>query len=106
MLVSIAEKMMEKKMNVTDKFTHHSFLPVYDQILPKSGVKHFLEIGVQKGFSLQLWGEFFDEDCEIIGVDINPVPKSTNLKSNVATFVADAYNTETANNYFQIKNLT
>ena len=59
------------------------YLPVYDRLLgpltegftPPGGVRRplrFLEIGVSKGGSLQLWREFFGPDAVIFGVDIDP----------------------------------
>lgn len=34
-----------------------------------------LEIGVQKGGSLQMWKKYFGNECKIIGVDVDPSTK-------------------------------
>ncbi len=53
----------------------HHYLHLYDQYFSKFKNKKnlkFLEIGVSKGGSLQMWREFFGEDATIFGVDIDP----------------------------------
>jgi len=57
----------------TDKSTFHKYMDFYEKHIPKNDIKTFLEIGVQGGFSLRTWREWFDEDCEIEGWDINPL---------------------------------
>ncbi len=54
------------------KWVH--YLPVYDRMLAKCGgtsVK-MLEIGVERGGSLDMWHKFYGPDATIFGVDINP----------------------------------
>lgn len=58
--------------DVAHKWLH--YLPIYDELFQSragTGLR-FLEIGVSKGGSLQVWREYFGEDAIIFGVDINP----------------------------------
>lgn len=52
----------------------HHYLPLYDRYLgPWRGKPvRFLEIGVFKGGSLQMWRQFFGPEAIIFGIDINP----------------------------------
>jgi hypothetical protein len=52
----------------------HHYIPLYDRYFsPFRGRKiRFLEIGVNKGGSLQLWRKYFGDDAIIFGIDINP----------------------------------
>lgn len=57
---------------VVDKW--HHYLPVYDQYFARfraTPVK-FLEIGVSKGGSLQMWRTYLGPDANIFGIDIDP----------------------------------
>ncbi len=57
---------------VVHKWIH--YLPIYERHLAQyrgSSVR-FLEIGVSKGGSLQMWREYFGPDATIFGVDIDP----------------------------------
>lgn len=56
----------------TDKLTHHGYNRFYDMFLtPLRNTKlNFLEIGVDKGRSLKLWNDFFNNG-KIYGLDIN-----------------------------------
>lgn len=50
------------------------YLPIYDRILGKYAGQpiRFLEIGVFRGGSMNLWREFFGQQATIFGVDIDP----------------------------------
>lgn len=46
-----------------------------------------VEIGIYSGGSLEMWREYFGEDCELFGVDINPICRQfekKNVKINIA----------------------
>ncbi len=51
----------------------HHYIPLYDRYFsPYKGRKvRFLEIGVSKGGSLQMWRKYFGPDAVIFGIDIN-----------------------------------
>ncbi len=52
----------------------HHYIPIYDRYFgPMRGRKlRFLEIGVSKGGSLQMWREYFGPDMVLFGIDIDP----------------------------------
>ena len=52
----------------------HHYLPLYDRYLSarRNGPFRFLEIGVSKGGSLQMWRHYFGPDAIIFGIDIDP----------------------------------
>lgn len=54
------------------KWTH--YFDVYDKLLPQYIGKNpkFLEIGVDRGGSLELWLKYFDNNIDLYAVDINP----------------------------------
>ena len=51
----------------------HHYIPIYDRYFLNFRKKkiRFLEIGVYKGGSLQMWRKYFGEDAIIYGVDID-----------------------------------
>jgi hypothetical protein len=57
---------------IVDKW--HHYIPLYDRYLSQfRGTSFkFLEIGVFKGGSLQMWRNYFGPDAVIMGIDINP----------------------------------
>jgi hypothetical protein len=59
-------------------------------------LKHpiILEIGVWKGASIKMYNDFFNGDCEIYCIDIDPNRDVSNLGDNVHFFVADQGNEE------------
>jgi cephalosporin hydroxylase len=50
----------------------HDFLRHYEEVLRDKTIKTVLEIGIEWGASLRMWGEFFPE-ATVYGLDINPV---------------------------------
>lgn len=52
----------------------HHYLPIYDRYFSKfrNTPVRFLEIGVSKGGSIQMWRKYFGEKAIIYGIDINP----------------------------------
>ena len=52
----------------------HHYIPIYDRYFGSFRGKEirFLEIGVSKGGSLQMWRKYFGDDAVIFGIDINP----------------------------------
>lgn len=67
--------------NVVHKW--HHYLPIYDRYFSKfrNMPVRFLEIGVSKGGSLQMWRKYFGESAIIYGIDINPDCAAYNGKS-------------------------
>ena len=52
----------------------HHYIPIYDRYLSRfCGTKvRFLEIGVSKGGSLQMWRRYLGDEAVIFGIDIDP----------------------------------
>ncbi|WP_245515948.1 class I SAM-dependent methyltransferase [Ancylobacter aquaticus] len=52
----------------------HHYIPLYDRYFSpfRGGKVKFLEIGVSKGGSLQMWRKYFGPDALIHGIDIDP----------------------------------
>jgi hypothetical protein len=61
--------------NIIHKWKH--YFEIYDRHFSRFRNKKItlLEIGVFKGGSLEMWREYFGENCQIIGIDINPLCK-------------------------------
>ena len=53
----------------------HHYFEIYERHFQRFKGKKIvlLEIGIHKGGSLEMWRKYFGEECEIIGVDINPL---------------------------------
>ncbi|MDF1715522.1 MAG: class I SAM-dependent methyltransferase [Antarcticimicrobium sp.] len=62
----------ENKGEVVHKW--HHYIPIYDRYFSqfRGGKVRFLEIGVNKGGSLQMWRSYFGQDATVFGIDINP----------------------------------
>lgn len=62
----------EHQGSIVHKWVH--YLPVYDQFLTpyRDTDVHLLEIGVNKGGSLQLWRQYLGREAVIYGIDVNP----------------------------------
>jgi len=61
--------------NIIHKWNH--YLEIYDRYFQRFRNKKItiMEIGIYKGGSLGMWQKYFGEECQIIGVDINPLCK-------------------------------
>ena len=65
----------EHKGNIIHKWQH--YFEIYERHFQRYKNKKvvILEIGVYRGGSLEMWRKYFGPQCEIIGVDINPLCK-------------------------------
>jgi len=63
---------LNNKNNVVHKW--HHYIPLYDKYFGsfRNRQIRFLEIGVSKGGSLQMWRKYFGDQAIIFGIDINP----------------------------------
>lgn len=52
----------------------HHYLPIYDRYFGRfrGTPVRFLEIGVKKGGSLQMWRRYLGDEAQIFGIDIDP----------------------------------
>ena len=81
-LEKLNEYILNKHGNpLTDKNSHHSYLPLYDKLLLpiKEKAKTILEIGVLRGGSIKLWYDYFKK-ATIYGLDIKDLVKINELK--------------------------
>lgn len=49
---------------------------------------HIVEFGVYQGGSLEIWKEYFGQECKIYGIDINPACKALE-RNGVKIFIGD-----------------
>lgn len=89
-----------KISTVTDKITHHTYLPVYDGIFPRirDSARNILEIGVWIGASLPLWRNYFS-NAKIFAVDIHEkdfltIEEIKNDSNIVLHMPADGYDSQ------------
>lgn len=90
----------------TDKSSrHHGYLNFYDRFL--AGLRDrpikFLEIGVDKGFSINMWANYFGQ-ANIVGIDINPAAReqqSTRVSIEIGDQSDTAFLRKTAEHYGQ-----
>lgn len=79
----------EKKLPV-HKWLH--YFKIYDRHFKKFIGKNpvILEVGVAQGGSLEMWDYYFDGQCQIYGIDLNPeckdVPEKLG-KNNIKVFI-------------------
>ena len=57
--------------SITDKNTVHSYLPLYQTLLAskKETALNVLEVGIYRGGSIKLWGDFFT-NAIVYGLDV------------------------------------
>lgn len=88
-LTTYSEIFNQHSGKVSDKWT--SYLPFYDEITRGFDPKRILEIGVQNGGSLEIWGALYPEAEAIIGIDIDEKCRSLNFtQANISVFIGDA----------------
>ena len=92
--------MMLSEINIetqSDKGTYHTYIDMYYEKVMSNYKKKtisLLEIGVNTGNSLELWGKYFNNESTIMGVD----KKATNYtpsKKNMRYIIGDATKPET-----------
>ena len=68
----LAELFVNHEGPIVNKW--HHYFPIYTQFFSQFRNRpiRFLEIGVSKGGSLELWREYFGPDAIIFGIDIDP----------------------------------
>lgn len=70
--IKLAQLYAQHHGKVTDKWA--SYLSLYEREFERrrDSVKSLLEVGVQNGGSLEIWGSYFSQAELIVGCDINP----------------------------------
>lgn len=85
----------EKKRNIVSKW--HHYLEIYDTHFKQFQGKNpvILEVGVQKGGSIEMWNYYFDNKCTIYGIDIDPKCKDIEQSfNNVKIITGDQANAD------------
>lgn len=88
------------------KWVH--YLDIYDKHFKRfiGNSPTILEVGVSRGGSLEMWNDYFDGQCEIFGVDIDPdclkIPEKLNAK-NIHVDIGDQSNRKFWKDYLQDK---
>lgn len=93
----------------TDKNTTHSYLPLYQQLLEgkQQSALNVLEVGINTGGSIKLWGDFFP-NAKVYGLDImdiNNVWESIKTDKYILHTNTDAYDDNFFNTHFLNKNI-
>jgi hypothetical protein len=85
----------------TDKNTVHSYIELYETLLNKKrySAKNILEVGVQRGGSIRLWHDYF-ENATIYGLDVNLSYDSILNEPRIKVLLADAYDEKFFKNNF------
>ena len=91
-LDKIYNKLCNEKNIYTDKYYLHSYIPVYNKLFKifKEKNINFLEIGIQKCGSVNLFRTYFT-NANIYGIDIDTIPEWTKQLTNTNLFQEDAY---------------
>lgn len=81
--------MYRKYYNGTDKGSTHSYIEEYDKLISSFKYEkcNIMEIGVQSGFCLKMWKEYFP-NATIYGVDI--IPEYLRPENRVITICSDS----------------
>ncbi len=57
-----------------DKGGTHSYIEIYEKLLEPYRAKcTFMEIGLALGLSMEMWNEYFETPCTLVGVDLSIV---------------------------------
>lgn len=102
--MSLYQRFQNNKSKNIFKWTH--YFPIYEKHFSswKNKTLTFIEIGVYKGGSLQMWRDYFGPYATIIGIDI--VPEVKNLEtvyndSNIKIRIGDQSDTAFLENVVQ-----
>ena len=78
------------KNNKKDLHKWLHYFDIYEENFSKFKKKKItiLEIGIAKGGSLRMWGNYFSSDSTIVGIDINPKCKKFE-KNNIKTYIGN-----------------
>jgi predicted O-methyltransferase YrrM len=91
--------------NKSDKNTRHSYLDLYESLLEnkKVSAKNVLEIGIDRGGSIKMWDDYFD-NANVYAVDIMDYQKVWKEIKNKNTIIlhtsTDAYSQDFINEHF------
>lgn len=101
-LTDIANKYNTDKGTITVNNCYpHKFTEYYQQYFEKYLNKkvYILEIGIDKGYSLSMYNEFFNNNCEIYALDIDDKHEYNDV--NIHTFKCDQGDRKQLNNIYK-----
>ena len=83
------------KGDIHHTFAGRTYLDIYERYLShlKDKPINFLEIGVRDGSSHRMWSDFFLDESQIYGIDIDPRCKQSE-KDNIKIFIGSQSNPE------------
>lgn len=73
----------------TDKANGHGFTEIYHDYFSRYKSPRVLEIGVYNGGSMEMYNEYYDFDCEIIGIDNGKQLAYRPTHKNISIVIAD-----------------
>lgn len=82
--MNLHEYFLKNNRNLIHKWIH--YFDIYERHFKKFVGKDVLiiEIGVYEGGSIEMWKEYFGENCKVVGIDINPnCKKYENIEKNI-----------------------
>ena len=81
-----------KSHRIMNKWWH--YFEIYETFLHRyaNSEVRFLEIGVFRGGSMQMWRDYFGEKATIVGIDIDDIDFETNYKTNIYSYSFHYYN--------------
>ncbi len=96
----ILENIHKQLNKSSDKW--EPYFEIYERHLSRFRGKNIslVEVGIQKGGSLEMWSEFFGSSCKISGIDIDE--ECRNLvydNSNIRVIIGDQYSPEFWDNF-------
>lgn len=81
--------------NNTDKATRHLYTEIYDDYFKKYKNPNILELGVYHGASLKLYDEYYNGECNIVGLDNGKESlKYFGNEKNIKVIIGDQSKTE------------
>jgi len=62
------------EIHCSDKGTHHSYIEIYEKLFKKYKTEsiNLLEIGVNRGYSLYTWKNYFTNAKNLVGIEYQP----------------------------------
>lgn len=96
-------KLEGMELHCSDKGTHHSYIEIYENLFAKYQDKpiNLLEIGVNRGYSLYTWKNYFINAQNIVGIEYQP--NIVYKKDGVKVIYSDINNADNVNQ--QLENM-
>jgi len=102
-MTAILQRFFENVNHSSDKW--EPYFEIYERYLNKFRGQpvNLVEVGVQKGGSLEMWSDYFGDRVTITGIDVDP--ECANLKydvKNINVLIGDQGSAEFWNTFFNI----